>query len=278
MSTTEEIQDYSQHGEARIILELLSELPERNHWCVDVGAGSGFSNVRALIESCKYSAVLFEADTEEFSKLSELYEFSVAMIVIRKRCVGFTDGDGLDRLLFSTLLPIDFDFLSIDIDGNDFHVWLALETYRPKIVCIEFNPTIPNEIYFVQAADRNVNQGCSLSALVDLGKQKGYQLAACTEFNAFFVRDEYFPLMKIADNRPEVLRTDMSRVSYMFHGYDGHVFVLGCERLVWHPIWWNDQRFQVLPKYLQHPPWFYSMLQRILFYGWAYLQMFRYRS
>jgi hypothetical protein len=36
-----------------------------------------------------------------------------------------------------------FDFLSIDIDGNDYHAWHAIKNYQPKILMIEFNPTIP---------------------------------------------------------------------------------------------------------------------------------------
>ncbi len=43
-----------------------------------------------------------------------------------------------------------FDFLSIDIDGCDYHIFEQLELFTPKIICIEFNHMIPNEVEFVQ--------------------------------------------------------------------------------------------------------------------------------
>ena len=48
-------------------------------------------------------------------------------------------------------LPSDFDVLSIDIDGADYHVWDGLRGSRfaPALVVIEFNPTIPNHVAFV---------------------------------------------------------------------------------------------------------------------------------
>jgi hypothetical protein len=106
--------------------------------------------------------------------------------------------------LAKTAIPLGFDFLSIDIDGNDFHVWNATRVYRPKFICIEFNPTIPTEIDFVQPASLNISQGSSLKSLVALGTAKRYELASVLQFNAFFVRVDLFPRLEIADNSAQV--------------------------------------------------------------------------
>ena len=71
-------------------------------------------------------------------------------IVAVNRYVSSKGGNSLDNILSKTKIPRNFDVLSIDIDGNDYFVWENLKEYQPKIVCIEFNPTIPNEIEFVQ--------------------------------------------------------------------------------------------------------------------------------
>ena len=45
---------------------------------------------------------------------------------------------------------INFDFLSIDVDGCDYYLFESLTKYKPKLICIEYNPTIPNDVEFIQ--------------------------------------------------------------------------------------------------------------------------------
>ena len=35
------------------------------------------------------------------------------------------------------------DLLSIDIDGNDYHIFESLKKLRPRLIICEYNPTIP---------------------------------------------------------------------------------------------------------------------------------------
>jgi hypothetical protein len=39
----------------------------------------------------------------------------------------------LDALLARTFLPQDFELLSVDIDGDDWHVWRGSTRYRPRL-------------------------------------------------------------------------------------------------------------------------------------------------
>ena len=43
---------------------------------------------------------------------------------------------------------------------------------------VEFNPTIPADVEFVQPRDIKINQGSSLLSLTKLGQEKGYELVA----------------------------------------------------------------------------------------------------
>ena len=121
-------------------------------WCVEFGAWDGrhASNTYALISDAGYSAVLIESDPARFAALQRTHAGRSGVIALR-RVVGFEGPDRLDRILAETPVPRDFDLLSIDIDGNDFHVWDAVEDYRPKLVVIEFNPTVPNEVDFASS-------------------------------------------------------------------------------------------------------------------------------
>jgi predicted glycosyltransferase len=111
---------------------------------VEFGAGDdlhGSTTFRLIVQK-NYRAVLIEGEKPAFEKLKKIYADNEKIIL--KNCyVGFDDQTGLDKILAGTPVPHVFDFLSIDIDGNDYHAWHAIKNYQPKILMIEFNPTIP---------------------------------------------------------------------------------------------------------------------------------------
>ena len=92
--------------------------------------------------------------------------------------------------------------LSIDIDGNDYWVWRAIEVVSPRIVVCEFNGIFGSKakvsVPYDPAFERGrahysfLLAGASLSALAHLGVQKGYRLVGINSAgnNAFFVRQD----------------------------------------------------------------------------------------
>lgn len=253
---------YSQNGEDGVIAKILECLlpQERTGWCVEFGAwdGARWSNTRNLIEHAGFSAVLIEGDPRRFEALKARYAGN-ARVVPRCAFVGFGDRNNLDEVLKDTPAPKDFDLLSVDIDGNDYHVWERTSAYVPKVVCIEFNPTVPPQVDFVQRADPSLNQGSSLRALVRLGKSKGYELAAATSVNAFFVRAEYFERLGIPDNAIETLQVDTTQITYLFSGMDGTVFLRGSCRQPWHGV---PLRAKQLPFFLRGFPGTFGLFRR----------------
>ncbi len=244
---------HSQFGEDGIIAKILEMLPERDHWCVEFGAWDGrfLSNTCRLIEEDGYAAVLIEGDVEKCKELKNNFVKFPKVIPIQ-RFVGF-DQDRLDDILEPTPIPQDFDFLSIDIDGCDYHIWESLQSHRPKVVCIEYNPTIPNGLRFVQIKDFSIAQGASLDSLVDLGLSKGYELITTTRNNAIFVTKELYPLFGIEDNSVSVLREDTTWVSQVFFAYDGELMVAGANRSPWNGIQ-LDRMIRQLPGFLRGFP------------------------
>jgi len=266
---------FSQSGEDGIIQKILEIIPDKNKWCVEFGAWDGvyLSNTANLIKNAGYSAVLIEGSSHKFIDLKNNYADFKTVFPINT-FVGFAANNGLDKILTDTAIPRDFDLLSIDVDGNDYHIFKAMTKYKPKVLVIEFNPTIPNEVSFVQVADPSVSQGSSLFSLVTLAKEKGYQLISVLPYNAFFVKEEFFSLFDINDNSPHILRKSDEFITYLFSGFDGHVFLQGRKELPWHAMKITESSVQQLPVILRKFPSNYTRIEKLLWRTRVVMQMF----
>jgi hypothetical protein len=110
--------------------------------------------------------------------------------------------DNVNRVLASAGVPEDVDVLSLDIDGNDLHLWNAM-TMRPRILICEFNNAVPSEMsltipyrpdfnFAELPADQALFRSASLAAYVAVSRRKGYRLVGMNAlgFNAIFLRDD----------------------------------------------------------------------------------------
>lgn len=240
----------SQHGEDGIIEKVLETIGDNDKWCVEFGSWDGMhcSNTYSLIKNKDYAAVLIEGSAKRFKDLLKTFEGN-DKIHCMNRFVGFEPENNLDAILGETEIPKNFDLLSIDIDGNDYHVWDAMKKYKPKVVIIEFNPTIPKTVEFIQAKDMAVSQGSSCLSLAQLAKEKGYELICCTKGNAIYVDRKYFIKFGIEDNSVDVMMTDESLITHIFCGYDGKVFIRGHSRSPWQQIPFKESKMQLLPSW-----------------------------
>ena len=246
---------HSQCGEDGIIGKALEMLPERDHWCVEFGAWDGrhMSNTCHLIEDHDYNAVFIEGNPAKVEVLKKNFGHNKKVHPMC-RFVGWEGDQKLDNILAETAIPKNFDFLSIDIDGNDWHVWKAVDEYRPKLVIVEFNPTMSNELDYVQPPEFSTQIGCSLKALEKLGKEKGYELICVTAWNGIFVDAKYYDAFGITDNRCETLRLETDKVTHMFSGYDGRIRMTGYQKLPWVNMPILEKCVQVIPRFLQNYP------------------------
>ena len=215
------VRDYSQYGEAGVIARLL----DGQHlagWMVDVGAHDGRtnSNIRCFVDAGMVRGVFIEGDSGRFRLLAE----STPVGSVSVQAVVTTQLDAILKTVED--LPNEFDVLSIDVDGVDYHVWSAMERYRPKVVVIEFNPTMPPRLDWVQPLDLNVRIGASVEAMVRLGRAKGYRCMETTLTNAVFLRDD------LGRTAPSPLR-DIGLVGFGFWGYDGQWYVVGHQDCPW---------------------------------------------
>ena len=267
------LEEFSELGFQRIIIG------EKNcdKFCIEFGAGNGISssNTYNLIRNKDYKALLIEPNKKAYKRLCTNIP-SNDIIKINKN-VTFSGENSLDKILDSHNINRSFDFLSIDIDGCDYFIFESLKNYKPKIICIEFNPTIPNEVIFIQKRDMNIKQASSARALVELANKKDYSLFSSTYCNLLFVSNELKEkVLGKKDNSLNAIRDDSYCKNYVFTGQDGTIFTSKKIILRNHFLELEVDDLQLLPKILLKYPGDYNFFQRILYKFFRIFYFLRY--
>ena len=120
--------------------------------------------------------------------------------------------------------------------------------YRPKVICIEFNPTMPDDLIYIQSRSDSIRHGSSLSALVELANSFYYVLVETTLFNAFFVpRDLYeqYLQQEVPDTSIEALH-ELTMGTQLYQLYDGTIKLHGCKKMLWHRLKLDERKMQML--------------------------------
>ncbi|OIO35917.1 MAG: hypothetical protein AUJ72_06240 [Candidatus Omnitrophica bacterium CG1_02_46_14] len=211
----------SQAGEAGLISAIFRAIGTTNKTCVDCGAFDlkNLSNVYPLWKEVGWNALLIEGNTLYFNRMKRS---EVPGNVKLLNLYVFPRGDNsLDQILKRQNFPKEFDLISIDVDGIDYHLWKNFSEHQPRTVIIEYNPTIPPHLSVIGNENGNYI-GASAKALTDLGVSKGYILVACTTTNLIFVLDKYASCFQNAGDLDKLF--DYSAINYAMTSYDGALF------------------------------------------------------
>jgi hypothetical protein len=192
-----EAQVFSQNGEDGIISEIFSRLGTTNRIFVECGASDGTENNCAYLLLKGWGGFWFDGDESSVESLNQRFSSQIR----EQRLIagqGFFNAESAPLILHKHRVPLEFDILSLDIDRNTSWAWQALREFRPRVVVIEYNASIPPqddwEISYDPHAvwDGTVVFGASLLALQRIGEDMGYALVGCelAGVNAFFVRKD----------------------------------------------------------------------------------------
>lgn len=188
---------YSQNDEDGIIAEIFKRIGTESQRFVEFGCGDGRENNTSFLLLQGWTGLWIDGSTTNLNSVRRIWaqETGVGRLVpIHARVTA----DNIDRLLTESGFSGEIDLLSIDIDGNDFHIWNALKAVQPRVVCIEYNAKFPPPVEWVMPRnDMHVWDGsdwfgASLVSLEKLAREKNYALVGCniTGINAFFVRSD----------------------------------------------------------------------------------------
>lgn len=219
---------YSQNDEDGIIYEIFRRIGTKTKRFIEFGAGIGLeSNTHSLLLQ-GWSGLWIEGNSESCRLIKRRFAPAIRRKEIQLLNTYITK-DNVNQLFSDAGFEGEIDLLSIDIDGNDYHIWESINVVNPRVVIIEYNAKLTPEIDWCMAYnenhiwDRSDKQGASLKAYERLGREKGYQLVgtSLSGVNAFFVRSD---LAKDKFYEPATAEElyNPNRWSAIFRYHNGH--------------------------------------------------------
>lgn len=193
-------QVFSQRGEDGVIQYLLSKIAVPHKLFIEFGVEDYTeSNTRFLLMNNDWRGLVLDGNRRNirFIKTDFIHwKYDITA------CQAFITAENINELIGRYTACADIGLLSIDIDGNDYWVWNAIDVINPRIVVCEYNSafgdTLPVSVPYdprfekTKAHYSQLYYGCSLAALCYLAGRKGYDFVGTTSagVNAYFVRKD----------------------------------------------------------------------------------------
>jgi hypothetical protein len=215
---------YSQNDEDGILAEIYRRIGIRDRTFVEIGAGAGLENNTLALLVQGWRGLWVESDRAKAARARTNLASYVASKALRIENL-LAARENVDALLRDCAPCVEPDLLSIDVDGNDYHLWQAVQAISPRVVVMEYNASwFPPMSLAVAYQERfewksDTYFGSSLKALEVLAERKGYHLVGCcfAGVNAFFVRGDlcggHFSEPYTAENHYEPARYWMLRTA-----------------------------------------------------------------
>ncbi|CAL65532.1 hypothetical protein [Christiangramia forsetii] len=205
-----EFKVFSQWGDDGIIQYLINYLSIENKTFVEFGVEDyQEANTRFLLINDNWSGLVMDGSQQNISKIRQDEIFWKHDLRIK---AGFITAENINELIKEEGIQGEIGLLHIDIDGNDYWIWKALEVVDPIIMIVEYNSvfgseraiTVPysDDFYRFKAHYSGLYAGASLKALCDLGQMKGYDFIGSNSAgnNAYFVKKGFCKDLKILNS------------------------------------------------------------------------------
>lgn len=201
-----EFKVFSQFGDDGIIQYLVHHLKIESKTFIEFGVENYTeSNTRFLLMNSNWKGLVIDGSKENINYIKNdniYWKYDLTAVC------AFVDKKNINKTFLENNFSGEIGLLSIDIDGNDYWVWEAIEVVSPVLVIIEYNSvfgntdaiTVPYEPKFVRtkAHYSNLYFGASLKALCLLAEKKGYAFIGSNSAgnNAYFVRTDNIGRLK----------------------------------------------------------------------------------
>lgn len=198
-----EFRVFSQWGQDGILQYILRHVPISRKIFVEFGVENYTeSNTRFLLVKDNWKGLVFDGSAQNIRDIKN-DEISWRYNLTAEQ--AFISRENINNLIQKNGIGGEIGLLSIDVDGNDYWIWEAIDIVTPSVAIVEYNyrfgperaVTIPYRSDFqrTRAHYSNVYFGASLTALCRLGDRKGYAFVGCNTAgnDAFFIKRDLKP-------------------------------------------------------------------------------------
>ena len=187
----------SQNEEDGMLTEVFRRIGVKHRTFFEFGVGNGLQNntLHFLLQGWKGWWIEINQPKVHFMRKNFASAIQSGQLVLDDTPV---DAENINAICEKLAIPEYIDLLSIDIDGNDYHVFKAMDRIDARVIVLEYNPIYPPPMKMVGAYDRqyaydeNTYIGASFESLTELAEDKGYVLVGCSigGVNAIYVKKE----------------------------------------------------------------------------------------
>lgn len=191
---------FSQFEEDGKMLFIFSLIGMDNKTFIEIGSDDGInSNSANLIFNFGWHGLFIDGNKQSINRGRKFYgKYPHPWAYPPKFICAIIKRENINEIINQSGITGEIGLLSIDIDGNDYWIWDAIDVVQPKVVIIETHNefglediVVPYDPDYFYPGKHPVYHGASPVAMTKLARQKGYRLVGANElgFNFIFVKN-----------------------------------------------------------------------------------------
>lgn len=192
---------FSQFEEDGLLLYIFSLLNFPNKTFIEFGADDGInSNSANLYYHHDFKGLFMDGNSKALERGRHFFKKHGNKNIgspVFKECM--INAENINELIIDAGFEGEVGLLSIDIDGNDYWVWKAMDKIEAQVVIIETHNEfglndiiVPYDSTYFYPGKHPDYHGASPIAMTKLAKHKGYRLVGANElgFNFIYIKND----------------------------------------------------------------------------------------
>jgi len=191
---------FSQFEEDGILLYIFSVIGMKHKTFIDIGSGDGInSNCANFAVNFGWRGLFIDGNPSNIEKGKIYYASNPDSASYPPTFVqAFIQRENINELIRDNEFTGEVDLMSIDIDGNDYWIWDALNVVEPRVVIVETHIefgmnsiVVPYDKDYSYPGRHPDYHGASPVAMEKLARKKGYRLIGANNygFNTIYVKN-----------------------------------------------------------------------------------------